>query len=133
MWGIESLKRLNDMRHILPVSLSALLCGILSGCAGLPAERPAPVASSNASEAQSLNAIYMDAKDSSRYKDWKSCIELLYPNGSRSVSDLQQAIQSPHDIRQLVENLKQAWTDDFLMQPSFLKTRHCRSFLRDHP
>ena len=127
-WAIESLQRLNDMRHIFPVSLIALSCGILSGCAGVRAERSGPVASSNSSGAQSQNAIYVDSKDGPRYEDWKSCIELLYPNGSRSVSDLQQAIQSPHDIRQLVENLKQAWTENFLIQPVFFEDTILQKF-----
>ena len=107
------------MSRILSVSLVALSCGVLSGCATVSVKKSEPAASSNSSWTQDLNATYLDAKDSPRFQEWKSCIGLLYPEGSRSVSDLQGLFQEPHDGRQLLQNLKLAWEGDLLLQPSF--------------
>jgi hypothetical protein len=60
-------------------------------------------------------------EDQSRRQSWKTCVDMLYPAGSRSALDLQQQIQTPHDIRQLLENVRLAWEQNLLVQPPFFQ------------
>ena len=55
-------------------------------------------------------------------------MELLYPEGFRSVSDLQGLFQEPRDGRQLLQNLKLAWERDLLLEPAFYDPALLRKF-----
>ena len=125
MWGIESLQRVNDMRYILPVALVALSCSILNGCASVS---PKGTTNDNSGWNEDLSASYQDAKDSPRYEEWRSCIQLLSPDGLRSVSELQGLFKEPHDAPQLLKNLKLAWEQDLLLQLSFYEQAMLQKF-----
>lgn len=116
------------MSRIIRESLIALSCGVLCGCASVSVEKSGPAAGSDLSWTQNLNATYSEAKDSPRYQEWKSCIDLLYPEGFRSVSDLQRLFQEPHDSRQLLRNLKLARDRDLLLEPYFYDPAVLRKF-----
>lgn len=103
---------------------------LLSGCDVGSIKRsdaPQPVSSIKLGSPERVPVTNQD-EGRALYLSWKTCVDLLYPNDARSISDLQQKIQSPHDIRQLLENLRQAWAENFLVQPSFFEDASLQKF-----
>jgi hypothetical protein len=49
---------------------------------------------------------------------WRSCVQLIHPEGRYSAADLQGMIERPNGIKQLLRNLKLAWDGDLLVEPS---------------
>lgn len=112
------------------ISAGVLLIVSLSGCHGGSIRRSdAPLQGSSIElEIPDSAPVINQGADRARYQSWKTCVDPLYPNGGLSVSSLQQKIRTPNDIRQLLENLRQAWEEDFLVQPSFLDDATLKKF-----
>jgi hypothetical protein len=48
---------------------------------------------------QNPNAAPSDGKGGAPYERWKSCTELIHPDGGYSVSDIQTMLERPQNIR----------------------------------
>jgi hypothetical protein len=88
---------------ILSITLFTVWCAVLGGCGSIP---------------RNPNAVPPDALEGG-IEDWKSCAQLLHPEGSCGVSEIQAMFESPQNITQLLQNLKVAADRGLLLQPSF--------------
>ncbi len=70
-----------------------------------------------------------DDSEAARFARWQSCAALLYPDGAESTSDLQARIERPESIQQMLQNLKRAWDQDWLLQPNFYDSDTLLKFL----
>ena len=61
-------------------------------------------------------------------EQWKTCAQLLHPEGSYTVSEIQAMFESPHNIPQFLHNLKIAADRRLLLQPSFYDEATLRKF-----
>lgn len=103
------------------VSLTALLAVLLCGCNAGGGRKSNLQSPTPAIKAPSPDAAAVTNPDdeASRHQRWDSCVQLVYPDGSRAVADLLQQIQEPQNLQDLLKNLKQAWERDLLLQPAF--------------
>lgn len=109
---------LTQFRYVsLTVLLAVLLCGgNASGARKSNLQSPTPAIKAPSPDAA---AVTNPDDEASRHQRWDSCVQLVYPDGSRSVPDLLQQIQEPQNLQDLLKNLKQAWEQDLLLQPAF--------------
>lgn len=54
-----------------------------------------------------------------RSPDWKACAEKLGPQGGISTTSLERMFERPQSVAQLLQNLKLAWENDWLLRTDF--------------
>ncbi len=106
------------MSRIARITLLALSCLVLGRLNPSRGKEPTPQAQDSPARQSSLTAFSAE-KAGPAFGRWKSCVELFYPQGSASPFELQRPFQQPQNIQQLLQNLKLAWQQDLLLQPSF--------------
>jgi hypothetical protein len=102
------------MQGGMRLSLIALTCSVLSGLGSAQTQTP--------------NTASPEERSGAPFERWKSCAQLIHPDGGYSVADLQGMFEQPKDVQQLLQNLKLAWQRDLLPQSSFYDPAILRKF-----
>jgi hypothetical protein len=108
--------------RFLIIGLFALSCAALSGCGSLTGKGPDAAPISVSGQAQTSNTASPHEKGSTaseHFERWKSCVRLIRPDGGYSAAEIRAMFEPPQNIQQLLQNLKLAWQQDMLLQPSF--------------
>jgi len=82
----------------------------------------------DSAQTQTPNTASLEAQGGGPFERWKSCVQLIHPDGGDSVVGLQGIFEQPKDIPQLLQNLNLAWQRDLLTQPSFYDPAILRKF-----
>ena|SRR5581483_6152298 len=114
------------MNQVLRIILVALWSTLL----GVNTSRSADSAPAEADPGRTQNPSTPppDSPEGVHYQRWKSCVPLLYPGGSLTASEIEAEFQRPQSIQQLLENLKLAWRQDLLLEPSFYNAATLQKF-----
>ena len=119
--------RAENITWMVTMMWAFLLLSCLSLQTVVAADAPSPLSQkaiidlppiANSAQTQNPNVVPPDAKEGGT-EQWKSCAQLLHPEGSYPVSEIQAMFESPQNIPQLLHNLKIAADRGLLLQPAF--------------
>jgi hypothetical protein len=105
--------------HKLKIGMVALLCTMLCGLGRAQIDASSVTQPNYSEHHQNSDSISGADVTGPRFQKWKSCIDQFHRDGFHSVLELQSMFQEPHDVRELLRNLKLAWSQDLLLQPAF--------------
>jgi hypothetical protein len=94
-----------------------VVCLLLSGPSSVRGQAPGP--SNNVAQAQNQISTPANEKGAAALERWRSCVRRVHADDSYSISELQAQIKRPQDISQMLQELKLAWENDWLLQPEF--------------
>jgi hypothetical protein len=109
----------DDMSRILRVSLIALSCTVLCGLGSVRGRGPDVTSPDSSAETQNPTTVSSNGTGGAPFERWKSCAQLVHPDGGYSASDLQARFERPENIQQMLQNLKSTGDQDWLLQPHF--------------